>query len=65
MQRFSGAGAEPHAGHSMTLDSRIAVPYAFPKRGAYRLFVQVKRGGRVMTAAFDVTVRGASEAATN
>jgi len=54
MQRF--AGADPHAGHTMPLDSRIAVPYAFPKTGAYRLFVQVKRGGIVKTAAFDVRV---------
>ena len=55
MQRFAGAsGADPHAGHAMPLDSRVAVPYAFPKAGAYRLFVQVKRGGRVMTAAFDL-----------
>jgi hypothetical protein len=55
MQRF--AGANPHAGHVMPLDSRIAVPYAFPKGGAYRLFVQVKRNGKVMTAAFDLDAR--------
>ena len=55
MQRFTGA--EPHAGHSMALDSRIAVPFAFPKAGAYRLFVQVKRGEKVLTAAFDLTVQ--------
>ena len=60
MQRFSGDDA--HAGHVMpldsardeALDSRIAVPYAFPKSGAYRLFVQIKRNGTVRTAAFDV-----------
>jgi hypothetical protein len=56
MQRFAG-GADPHAGHEMPLDSRVAIPYAFPKAGAYRVFVQVKRGGKVMTAAFDVDVR--------
>ena len=55
MQRFAGAsGADPHAGHNMPLDSRVMIPYAFPKAGAYRLFVQVKRGGKVLTAAFDV-----------
>ena len=54
MQRI--AGADLHAGHAMPLDSRIAVPYAFPKAGAYRLFVQVKRDGRVQTAAFDLDV---------
>ena len=55
MQRF--AGADPHAGHEMPLDSRIAVPYAFPKAGPYRLFVQVKRAGTVKTAAFDLLAR--------
>ena len=55
MQRFTGA--DPHAGHATALDSQIAVPYAFPKAGQYRLFVQVKRGGKVMTAAFDLDAR--------
>jgi hypothetical protein len=58
MQRFSGeTGADPHAGHMMPLEGRVAIPYAFPKAGAYRLFVQVKRGGKVMTGAFDVDAR--------
>jgi len=58
MQKFAGdAGADPHAGHSMPMDSAVAVPYAFPNAGAYRIFVQVKRGGKVMTGAFDVDVR--------
>src|SRR5262249_41804333 len=55
MQHF--AGADPHAGHAMPLDSRIAVPYAFPKAGRYRLFVQIKREGKIKTAAFDVDAR--------
>jgi hypothetical protein len=58
MQRFAGAsGLDPHAAHVMELDGRVAIPYAFPKAGAYRLFVQVKRAGRVMTSAFDVDAR--------
>jgi len=58
MQRFAAAtAANPHAGHAMDLDSRVAIPYAFPKAGAYHLFVQVKREGRVMTGAFAVVVR--------
>ena len=37
MQRFAGAtAADAHAGHAMTLDGRVAVPYAFPKAGPYR-----------------------------
>ena len=56
MQRFAGgSAADPHAGHDMPLDSRVTIPYAFPKAGAYRVFVQVKRGGRILTGAFDVT----------
>src|SRR5262249_24134667 len=62
MQRF--AGDSPHAGHAMPLDSRIAVPYAFPKAGRYRMFVQVKRSGKVMTAAFDLDARTPSNIVT-
>jgi hypothetical protein len=54
MQRFAGTAADPHSGHSMPLDSQVTIPYAFPKAGAYRLFVQVRRGDRILTAAFDV-----------
>ncbi len=57
MQKFAGATGDPHAGHAMPIDSQVAVPFAFPSTGAYRLFVQVKRDGRVRTAAFDMDVR--------
>lgn len=42
-------GEPPPAGVS-------AFPYAFPRPGDYRLFVQVKRGGRVLTGGFAITV---------
>ena len=46
MQQFAdGAAADPHAGHVMPMDSAVAIPYAFPKAGPYRVLVQVKHGG--------------------
>jgi hypothetical protein len=34
----------------------VSFPYGFPKAGQYRLFVQVKRAGRVETGVFDVRI---------
>ena len=47
--------------HSMaamrdSVSSSFAFPYEFPKPGAYRIWVQVKRGGRVLTGAFEARV---------
>ncbi|HKS04680.1 MAG TPA: hypothetical protein VJR92_00070 [Gemmatimonadaceae bacterium] len=38
----------------------IAFPYAFPTAGTYTVWVQIKRGGRVLTGAFDVNVGDAT-----
>jgi hypothetical protein len=46
-----------HAAHGVTYPGELSFPFAFPKAGAYRLWLQVMEGGRVRTAAFDVTVR--------
>jgi len=38
------------------LSAEVSFPYGFPKAGDYRLFVQVKRAGRVETGVFEVHV---------
>ena len=58
MQKFTGdAASDAHAGHVMSVERVVAIPSAFPKAGPFRIFVQVKRGGVVKTAAFDADIR--------
>jgi hypothetical protein len=49
----------PHAGHMMFSGGpppEVGFPYGFPKPGAYRIFVQMKRAGTVETGLFDAKV---------
>ena len=47
-----------HAMHMTAgpLPAQLAFPYGLPKPGAYRLFVQVRRGGKIMTGYFNANV---------
>jgi len=55
------AGAMPlpgaHPGEPLFAPRSLSFPYAFPKPGHYRLWVQVKRAGRILTGTFDAQVR--------
>jgi hypothetical protein len=50
-------GRQARSGREPDMEGRFSFPFAFPKAGRYRLWVQVKKGGRVYTADYEVTVR--------
>jgi hypothetical protein len=57
-RRLTESGAlDPHAGHQAVLEGRSTFPYAFPEPGAYRIWIEVRRHGKVETGSFRATVQ--------
>lgn len=55
-RRITALQANPAHMARDTLPGRVTFPYAFPKAGRYRVWVQVRRGSRVLTGAFETLV---------
>jgi hypothetical protein len=51
---LAGTNTMTHAPH---LPDDVSFPYGFPSPGLYKVFVQIKRAGKIDTATFDVTVK--------
>jgi hypothetical protein len=53
---FAMPGVNEHEHHQTGTPSVVTFPYGFPEPGDYRIFVQVKRAGKIVTGAFDANV---------
>lgn len=62
-RRITEAGEMPMAGHGSTTSNIVSFPYAFPKPGQYRVWVQVRQAGEVFTGAFHASVTDGAESA--
>ncbi len=53
------AAKMPGMNHAMKINNMVEFPYAFPRAGRYRIWVQVQRNGQVLTGVFDTEVKEA------
>jgi hypothetical protein len=55
---LTSAATELHGSHADRAGTagKISFPYAFPEPGPYRLWIQMKSQGRILTGVFDATV---------
>ncbi len=52
----ASAASQDHTHPAGGLPPVVSFPFGLPEPGDYRIFVQIKRGGRIDTGAFDARV---------